>query len=589
MKRSPGLPPIVWAIFALLVACAGPPPLPTPPPEQCSLPELPVQPFAGRCGGAGQVIKAFDWMKQQGSDLHEGCVKSRFYANPNCGLYGLVQGEFTEDWDSNEPFPDDRSHGAIHDGDTGGNMCPETMAGIDMLSLDPNGGMKSWTTDLRTDTSVDGIVHLEWNWCRHYGGDILLAAETNDAGTPTYPAARLRFSPTQGDQVSAMGEWLMDFTTESMRASAAGGGGKAEIHEVWMFSALAPAGSSDAGPPPPGYGHAMDFRVSAQFPRDLQVMELPSVIPPRPTSESALTKLVCRQLNPELGGGGCAPPNVKVIPRWVATADGGLLFVNVTLPRDATARTQLLSDYNCSAFQCGSTALSRCDTMECVERVRQQYGRCDVPGGKPAFSGVIRCNWEDPLDLWECGDCGCQDSAALDQRIPAPVVGCAPVGLDPANPADRRTACEAVCGDLVCGIAPACRIGTCRFPGSAAPTSARLLARDACKPPPPVDRIAPVGDYRVDFGTASTIRFGKVNEQGTLDSFTETATTKALGFAHFNVAQLASSVSALELSYLEIAGDDFTYKTLTQVQPFVVEHAVSNESAVMLQRARGTM
>lgn len=571
--------------------------------------------------------KAWEWWRQLGADLElrDSCSQvdgtGRAFAFPQCSEMATARGLFTGD--ATEPgfdpddllLPDGGVTHRLHDGDAVGGLCPTEMGIIDITEPDSrptpfdlrlvrdisDGGALELEDGGRAFEWSRGMLGLEWNWCRHYSGNLELPADFSDAGVNIYPPRQLGFSPLTGDEVAVVGEWITDMVTKASRNHLEPGG-HAEIHEVWMWAARATQGPSDGGGslnsdgtlrpvPGTGYGRAYDFRVSAQFPRDTGELKIRARVPPRHPDEAdaGLTTFDCRQLQPLAGG--CDRGGLVVVTQNfsdVTAEAGGNLEVTVRLPPSGPARDSLLNPHDCSKWQCAGA----CDgmTLACFNELHAQSGGCGAPaGGRPAFSGVIRCAWRDPQDLWLCGNCGCDDPATgYATRLSAPVTGCASAGLDPASAADRAQACSEVCGGLVCGDAPACRISQCRPPASAPLESARLLARGACTPPPPLRRVAPVGDYRVDLTPASLLRFGFTNDAGQLDSFVEVGRTSVSGFGYVNTVPLSTAAGPFaDLGYLELTGAPFVAMVPSETFPHVpLPRFVTEESAVLLVRAR---
>jgi hypothetical protein len=411
---------------------------------------------------------------------------------------------------------------------------------------------------------------------------------------PAYGPVAYEFAPSDGAELAAVGEWIMDYTGGENRNPAnnegfdnAGNprisGGKTEIHETWMYAArdlehlLPDGGVHIPGPQllqPTMFGKALDYRISAQLPTSaIETLWLQVLVPPRPASESNLAKFECHTLQQTAGGCPGAHPDVNIDTEGEENMrpDGGFITFVVSLPNTPGSRAALTTPYDCSNYQCGGN----CRTYTCFNEQVALHGSCNIPvGGKPLIAGVVRCSWVDPLDLWSCSNCAGRNPAPPGTPITAPVVGCASIGLDPNRPEDRATACNEVCGGLVCGDAPACRISQLLPPASGAAPDAKLLARLACPGPAPFNRVAPMGDYRVDFGPGSSLRFGEVDSSGSVASFVEFAKTSATGFAYLNPAG-----STLQLAYLEVHGVPFKYTTLE-------EHSVTEMSAFTLVRGR---
>lgn len=616
---------LTWASIMILAGCPPAGPIPTPAgqcvpytnPEVLSLREE-TGPVCPGILDAGVLPNAFkQWLTTEALSIpgkRETCKPPYIaFTNLLCGELATVRGSWDGDF-GGEPFPD-HAPDSLHDGDSGGDVCPNFTGAIPDISL------KNHVVpyEIRTDTFGHGQVHLEWQWCRQFAaltGTVSLAEERGADGARLYGPVDYLFAPNRGDQVAAFGDWVMDMTTINSRRldlDGGGGGGWAELHETWMYATRSgepgerrlpcetctdstDAGAGVAGPEvfgDGGYGHAIDFRVSAQLPvASPQVLWVQAVVPPRPEAEQSLTKFDCRPLEERTLGCPRFDKGVRAAAEGWETipADGGLVTFSITLPPDSAGREALTSGYFCSNWTCG-----QCQTRSCFRDLLADAGgtTCDFPrglGGSPLFAGVFRCNWKDPIDLWSCADCGGDNLAQPGASIRAPVVGCAPLGLDPAQPQDRRRACDAVCGGTVCGDAPACRIGVCRPPTTTADVSARLLARDGCVPPPPFTRVAPMGDYRVDFGVGSTLRFGSVDATGTIESFAEIARTAASGFVYINLGRSEEpAVPSLQIAYLELAGAPFSFTTFRfNPLPVVEVHPVADASAVTLLRARAT-
>ena len=554
------------------------------------------------CAGglpAGAVRNALAQYHAWGPALTAGCPaqltlangRGRFFMSPPCSEVATAQGFFEDD--ATMPFVN--ADGTLHDGDTGGNLCPTFMAAVDPhLKLDSIPA----PVELRADEWNNGTLHLEWDWCRHFTGKVAIPEEL-DGGVPIFPSRVLDFSPHQGDQLAATGEWLMDFAS-SDSVSGVSVGGKGELHEVWMYAArerdVSEGGSDpwDAGTPPvlaPGVGHPIDFRVSAQFPVDLGTptsrpfLEVLSAVPPRHPAEASFGKLSCTPKPVIPSDGGCSEPGVDATLSVLGQPDPAHptpLVFRVELP---ASHADLLNQYECSGRQCAG-----CNDLACVTQQISEHTACQIATDeRPAFSGVFRCSWQDPLDLWECGSCACDDPSQQGASIAAPVLGCAPEGLDPSNPADRQAACAAVCNGLICGTAPACRIEQCRAPLTSTP-EARLIARQACAVPLPPRRVAPVGDYRVDFGSGSKLHFGFGDPLGDISTFVEVASTDASATAYLDIAPSTDpAVQFIQLAHLELAAQPFSYPTFGGFPPQVTQHDVKDETAVLLLRAAGTL
>lgn len=526
----------------MAVACSQGLPEPVPPLLECSLdPSVSAKPIRGGpltdpapglpAGAVFNAYEQYQWL----TSTHRwqfGCNGFIGYAQPDCSRYALVQGVF-----SGAAFYYLDPPGVIHDGDFGNDLWPTSMTAVDLTGEKP-----ATPVELRTDEWNDGRLHLEWKWCRHYFGPISLAALHDDTGLVTYPPGDLpsNFEPELNDVATLLGEWVMDVGPKGVTNATAPERGKAEMHEVWVYAVRPPDPGWDMTMArAAGYGHPLDIRVSAQFQQN-QVVKIDVPIPQRSADDSSLKSFECVRVPAESGGCTERPGvQVTVAPNYTNAMDhrtfpnpGGIVKISITPPTDG------MNPYNCEFGSCSDMHCLNCSggvcdkkPPSCPNAVRDQDGNqngCNVTGGHPAFSGVVRCYWRDPQDLWECDDCACRNGADLTQTMRAPVVGCASAGLDPSNPLDRSHACEQVCGGLVCGSAPSCRIDSC-FATAPSHESARLLAKEACTPPPPFDRVTPAADYRVELTAGSRLRFGKVNAIGDFASFAEVAHTTATG------------------------------------------------------------
>lgn len=603
-----------YLVLAFALGLAGcPPAAPPPAPLKCEypasdlVPRLPL-PSPASCEGGlepGAIPNAYARYLSIGPVAPFRLCKRLGLYSPNQGCAGLAtaRGSFINSGVnsvpggfSSEPWPDDAPD-SLHDGDSGGDVCPAFMGVLDILKKN-----EVTPLEIRTDDFTGGQLHLEWQWCRHFTGAVALQEERDDAGVPVYGPVTYSFAPAQGDELAVFGDWVMDFATEASRLGPKdggtwAGGGKAELHEVWMYATRSKdiaEGGADVGPAllavNGGYGHAIDFRVSAQLPHaDVGELWLQAVVPPRPASESNLTKFECRQVQRETIGCPVSDVAARVEgadcpgPRCTVTPDGGL--VTFVIQIDPQVGAELATTFECENWTCGRTPESECRTRTCFHEKLAEFGTCNIPkaqGGKPVFAGVFRCNWKDPLDLWSCADCRGRNSAQVGATIREPIVGCAPLGLDPSLPEGRRQACNAVCGGMACGDAPSCRIGVSGPPTTTADVSARLLARDGCVPPAPFNRVAPMGDYRVELVAGSLLRFGTVDPTGSIESFSEIGRTGASGFLYINLGRPGEpEFPSLEVPYLELHGAPFSFITFP-----LTSHPVTDASAVTLTRSR---
>jgi hypothetical protein len=467
-------------------------------------------------------------------------------------------------------MPDiDLPEGNLHDGDVGSNICPTFMAAVDVMV-----SSEVRQQELRTDAWLSGTVHAEWQWCRHFIGDLRAPAVADPrTGVPLFAPSTISFPPAKGDETSFLGEWVMDFSTNVSRETPGPEDGKAEIHEVWMYVTRSP----DSSPPVGSLASnialgGVDFRVSAEFPNErIPNLQVTATMPERSPAEAsgAFNNIECIEIVT-----GCKQPRVKA----TATANNSdrTIVFKVTPSPDSDEANLAVSTYSCDKSICDGRT-TPAGVLQSIATT--QGGACNIPGGKPAYSGVFRCYWKDPLDLWSCGNCGCADLAASPAKFAAPVTGCAALNLDPNNAADRKKACAQVCGGLTCGIAPACKLGSCNTAPTAPDDDATLLARNACVPPQPMTRVAPMGDFRIDFGGPSTLRFGTLGPDSSIASFTEIGRTAVTGNLFLNLGADAFANFA-QLSFMRLNAANFSYGMAPAL------HSVQNPNATLLTRGR---
>ena len=299
------------------VACARPPAQVEPPLMCVYAPSVVLNPREVLPPDVGSLPNAF---LQRSVSNTDGCKQAAFgapplplpLAFPQCSQRAVVRGRF--EGFSAAPFPQVFQNDAgdwvqegdkLHDGDSGGDVFPSSMG---LPVTDDAGRPAVAPFDIRNDDFNGGAVHLEWRWCRQFTGQVDVPQETKN-GTPIYAARSYEFSPSDRDEVAAVGEWVMDFTAEAMRRGEIMGG-KTELHETWMFATREPDALVDGGltledggaPFGPAItsgtvGRAYDFRVSAHVPTPaIQSLTLQARIPPRPPNEAALTNFVCRNI-----------------------------------------------------------------------------------------------------------------------------------------------------------------------------------------------------------------------------------------------------------------------------------------------------
>lgn len=460
-------------------------------------------------------------------------------------------------------------HGNDKDWDVYTEVCPTISQGVQNFQ----GMVVPLALELRSHMKADKPIHDEHKWCRWFPGPVAIAEDT------AHPAVEfLEFRPVAGERVSIAGDWMAE--------SSVGGDGHPQMHEVRIGAAVRPnpncADPRDPRCTNPDVWHIL---VSGYFSKDTaQQDRLFLSVPMPPATDPSRTKLVCDQ--PKMTKGGCNGDGVRK-PEVDTTSERGK--VRITIRRGATGP---MFDRYCPGDRAHAPAdLCPCDSeAECLtngitvkvrdadgtERVvvNEQLDRCRLSkselNGKVqdveiAFAGDIRCEWRQDPNLWLC-ECDCEDLAAPGSAFVATVQGCASPGLEAERPEHRRRACRDICGGSVCGTAPACRIGTCRPRASAIP-DARLIAYDACEPPPPEPRVSTVADFRVQLiPERSTAELGRVDDRGT---FTAQAATHLRGTLWLNDNRVSAD-RRLEFVRAEGQGDPFTVSTFILLPPFTV-------------------
>lgn len=419
--------------------------------------------------------------------------------------------------------------GNQHDGDNNPGLCPfdqgvhNGLLPVEQLELRDHHSFRT------TSPSDYSFLHSEFQWCRWFGGPITIAADQSHI-PPLQAIAYPEFRPQAGERISMVGDWILDGARDNPTSA------HAELHEVRFGATI----RKDVVPPAGG-GSPEDvwyILASGFFARSTAQQDLLSMSVPIPKSANPLnTNFKCGLVESDVGCSLNEPANAARIDIAASTDARGDGVCTIKLERGG--EPELLSEP-----YCGEPATATGPKMQCpcfgellpdgtdpipdraedanmlcsvfgytsyasMQAVRP--GRCvfdglrkdpfypDVPvvvtrPSRIAFAGAVRAEWEDPIDLWNCV-CACDDPSTPGASILARVQGCAEPGLENDRPGDLEKACGQACGGQFCGGDPSCRIGTCRPAGARA--AGVTVARQACVPPAPANRVAKHGDFEV--------------------------------------------------------------------------------------------
>ena len=459
----------------------------------------------------------------------KGCCGIIRYAMPDCTTLAEVSGHVATD--------PELSIDSGSDDDLSFNICPleETMR---RHPFDASGQSELRGYGSFEEDGIRGRMHIEVQGCRYYQGSYSITE-------PGAPRVVLNARPTRTDLVSAAGDWIWDANYFEQ------GGGWSEIHEaraiavtrqispVVSYSFLSGFFSDNSLQ---SASLSLDVKVPAPLldPQTYSFLDcyVPDNLPNERANPKVPGQVISASMDPIVTGlasnfpGGCRTKGIFIPP--IPDAARGVCQFNV-----ARNSTSPVHDFNCQ-------------------------GACDHKDNGGDCSGIaaamaIRAEWLDPGDTWVCNNCACADPSSPGASIAAPVQGCAQAGLDPQDPTAQAVACSQVCGGVVCGEAPGCRIDTCAAPAQA---TAELIGRSTCDPllPIPLGRVAPVGDYH------AVIDPGLSNVKIIVGS--HSTTQSAAGEFYFN---RSGQVLDFASSLINVAPFEFKDRSITEARVFTVQ------------------
>jgi len=483
-----------------------------------------------------------------------------------------------------------------HDGDEAGGLCVnsmgvqgnDTLVPLDIRSKD----------DFAEEAKV-GTQQFEIPWCRWYGGSLVVPADVEGHQEVTFCDFR---ADTPGQRLSIVGDWVFDghgldsqgrpdpaghseihdtriLTVVKSDRVLTGGGCARRVFTVFDeskrgqpgaagFVEVGPRGTLTTcdDPNTPGCPNkdVWHMLTNGLFARDTAQQDALFIrVPLPPATFSGPKKLECAVPDGQLGGCLQGATADCACDKDQGTCD---IWLTRTAPKEA----------GLSERACGSDGTCKCTNrtddprvtpcpnagiteFKDVDRTDPQTGQIEPffrlcnPSKSThiAFARDIRAEWKDPDDLWQC-ECDCADPSSAGASIPALVNGCAHAGLNDDEDEEAREACEGVCeGALICGAAPACRIGSCHAVVGRQPSAVKL-AVDACAPDTPPNRVAPHGDYLVSLDhSASTAEIGDMDDNNNLSV---QATPHVAGDVWLN---RESAPTELEFADMRVVLDDF--------------------------------